>query len=203
MWHDDGRRVPRHLAGMRARCPRGHRTVQGPATLLGFDPQPVLLGNSSSEAGATATDNYDGDLASSIVVNASAANASVTGSYSVKYNVADSSGNDAVEVTRAVNVVDVLPVPVGFSSDDDSSIFEAEITAIAEAGIMSGCNPLANDMLHATDLVTRGHMAAFSPRASGLCGSRFTRSSRNREQDRCCRFRCLCRFVTSVRRCPK
>ena len=48
---------------------------------------------SSSEA--TASDNYDGDITASIVIDATAVNTAVLGSYSVTYDVTDSSGNPA------------------------------------------------------------------------------------------------------------
>ena len=50
-------------------------------------------------------DNYDGVLTGSIVV-VNSVNTAVVGSYTVTYNVHDSSNNAAVQVTRTVNVVD-------------------------------------------------------------------------------------------------
>ncbi len=55
-----------------------------------------------------------------------------------------------------------------FFSDDDSSIFEADINAIAEAGITLGCNPPANNRYCPTARVTREQMASFLVRASRL-----------------------------------
>jgi hypothetical protein len=63
----------------------------------------VPSGEGYSDAGATAVDNIDGDISASIVVN-NPVNTAVTGSYTVTYNVSDSAGNDAVQVTRTVNV---------------------------------------------------------------------------------------------------
>ncbi len=54
--------------------------------------------------------------------------------------------------------------------DDDLSIFEADIDAIAAAGITKGCNPPANTRYCPRDDVTRGQMAAFLRRALGLPG---------------------------------
>ena len=50
-----------------------------------------------------------GDISGSIVINASAVNTAIVGSYPVTYNVTDSNGNPAVQVTRTVEVVDSLP----------------------------------------------------------------------------------------------
>ena len=45
--------------------------------------------------------------------------------------------------------------------DDDGSIFESDINALAKAGITMGCNPPANDHFCPDASVTRGQMAAF------------------------------------------
>lgn len=53
-------------------------------------------------------------------------------------------------------------------TDDQGSIFEDDINAIAEAGITKGCNPPANTRFCPNDPVTRGAMAAFLRRALEL-----------------------------------
>ncbi len=50
-------------------------------------------------------------------------------------------------------------------SDDDQSIFQADINALAGAGIAKGCNPPKNTLYCPDDVVTRGQMAAFLDRA--------------------------------------
>jgi hypothetical protein len=52
--------------------------------------------------------------------------------------------------------------------DDDDSIFEMDIEALAAAGITKGCNPPVNDRFCPDDRVTRGQMAAFLVRALDL-----------------------------------
>jgi uncharacterized repeat protein (TIGR01451 family) len=54
-----------------------------------------------------------------------------------------------------------------YFTDDDNSIFEANINNLAEAGITRGCNPPANDNFCPLDNVTRGQIAAFFHRALG------------------------------------
>ena len=73
-------------------------------TLVGSTPVSVEAGSSYSDAGATATDTYDGDLTSSIATNNNV-DINTVGSYTVTYTVTDSSGNTAT-ATRTVNVVD-------------------------------------------------------------------------------------------------
>jgi hypothetical protein len=53
-------------------------------------------------------------------------------------------------------------------TDDDGSVFEADIEKLATAGITKGCNPPANDRFCPNDPVTREQMAAFLTRALNL-----------------------------------
>ena len=59
----------------------------------------VEVGSTYTDLGATASDNYDGDITADIVT-VNNVDTSVIGSYTVTYNVTDSSGNAASEVTR-------------------------------------------------------------------------------------------------------
>ena len=80
-------------------------------TLVGANPQTIEVGSPYVELGATALDDVDGDITGSIVIDATAVNTAVVGSYVVTYDVTDSSGNPATQVTRTVDVVDTT-VPV-------------------------------------------------------------------------------------------
>lgn len=81
-------------------------------TLLGDNPATVQLGEPYMDAGATALDLCDNDISASINM-VDAVDTGILGEYTVTYNVADTAGNMADEVTRTVNVVDDLPgVPV-------------------------------------------------------------------------------------------
>ena len=63
-------------------------------------------------------------------------------------------------------------------ADDDSSIFEGDIEALAGAGITKGCDPPANTLDCPDDPVTRGQMAVFLTRAFDLPQSRTAMSPR-------------------------
>ena len=64
----------------------------------------------------------------------------------------------AAFLRRALN----LPIPAtDHFTDDDGSLFEDDINAIAEAGITTGCNPPANDRYCPDLVVSRDTMAAF------------------------------------------
>jgi hypothetical protein len=52
--------------------------------------------------------------------------------------------------------------------DDNDSIFEADINAIAQAGVTKGCNPPTNNLYCPSALVRRDQMASFLARALGL-----------------------------------
>ena len=72
-------------------------------TLLGPALVNIELGSPYSDAGATAADNFDGDITANIVI-ASNVNINALGNYTVTYNVSDAAGNAATQVTRMVNV---------------------------------------------------------------------------------------------------
>jgi len=80
-------------------------------TLLGDNPQVIEFGTAYTELGATANDNIDGDITVDIVINSSAVNTNVLGSYTVTYDVADAANNNAVTLTRTVEIVDTT-IPV-------------------------------------------------------------------------------------------
>ena len=82
-------------------------------TLLGNFTPSVEIRSNYTDAGATATDNYDGSLTSKISVGGSV-DTSKAGTYALTYDVKDSSGNRAVQLTRTVTVVDSLfPIIAG------------------------------------------------------------------------------------------
>ena len=83
-------------------------------TLVGANPQTLECSvDSYTELGATALDACDGDVTSSIVIDASTVDPSTPGGYSVTYDVADAAGNAAAQGTRTVNVVDTTTPVIG------------------------------------------------------------------------------------------
>ncbi len=80
-------------------------------------------------------------------------------------------------LTASVGAAGAALPPGGTFVDDDGSVHEANIEALAEAGITFGCNPPLGDRFCPTRSVTRGEMAAFLARALGLTertSNRFT-----------------------------
>ena len=80
-------------------------------TLVGANPQSIELGTAYSELGATATDNIDGDITGSIVIDASAVDVNTVGDYTVTYDVQDAAGNQATQVTRTVTITADVTIP--------------------------------------------------------------------------------------------
>ena len=78
-------------------------------TLIGANPQSILLGENYVELGATATDNYD---SVGVSIDSSKVNTNALGSYNVFYTTSDNSGNSAITKTRTVRVYDVSGPPV-------------------------------------------------------------------------------------------
>ncbi len=73
-------------------------------TLNGSSSVSVNVGASYTDAGATATDNIDGSIP---VTTTGTVNPNSVGTYTITYNATDTAGNNAVSVTRTINVIDV------------------------------------------------------------------------------------------------
>ena len=54
----------------------------------------VEVGSTYTDLGATASDNYDGDITDDIVIGGDSVDTSTVGQYTVTYNVSDDAGND-------------------------------------------------------------------------------------------------------------
>ena len=90
-------------------------TVPPVITLLGT-PVDIDLCSTYTDAGATASDDIDGTITSKIVT-VNPVKSATEGTYTVTYNVNDSSGNAAIEVTRTV----IVTLPSGDSDGDGIS----------------------------------------------------------------------------------
>jgi outer membrane protein assembly factor BamB len=73
-------------------------------TLNGAASMTLAVGDSFTDPGAAALDDVDGDISDRIVVGGDTVDANTAGTYTITYNVTDTAGNPAAEVTRAVNV---------------------------------------------------------------------------------------------------
>ncbi len=106
-------------AGNRATKARTVRIVdrtEPVLTLLGSASVKWEAGVPYVDAGAQAIDNVDGDL-TTVIELSSNVNTSLPGSYTVNFNVKDSSGNSASTVSRIVNIVDSVPPVISINGN--------------------------------------------------------------------------------------
>ncbi len=73
-------------------------------TLVGENPIVIFVGNTFTDPGATASDVEDGDLTNEIVVGGDTVTTNQVKTFTITYDVADSDGNTAAQVTRIVDV---------------------------------------------------------------------------------------------------
>lgn len=76
-------------------------------TLLGDATINIKLGETFTDPGATASDDVEGNLTSSIVVSGDVVDINTEATYTITYNVSDAAGNAATEVSRTVIVAAV------------------------------------------------------------------------------------------------
>ena len=83
-------------------------SLEGSASVI------LEAGSAYTDAGATAADNVDGSITSSIVT-VNPVDINTVGTYTVTYSVSDAAGNAATAVTRTVVIVE--PVLTGYFTD--------------------------------------------------------------------------------------
>ncbi len=103
-------------------------------TLVGANPLTITIGGAYTDPGATASDNEDGDITGDIIISGDTVNPGALGSYTIRYNVTDSAGNHATEITRVVNVVALPDVPVPLTPFVTALGVPAALAAPAVAG---------------------------------------------------------------------
>lgn len=74
-------------------------------TLVGASSVSVLVGSTYTDAGATATDDTDGNITGNIVTGGLPIDTSAAGTFTVTYDVDDAAGNSATRVVRTVGVI--------------------------------------------------------------------------------------------------
>ncbi|MFZ2898717.1 MAG: immunoglobulin-like domain-containing protein [Saprospiraceae bacterium] len=118
-------------------------------SLLGDNPVIHCIGAAYSDAGATASDNCDGDLTGIISVG-NPVDVNTAGTYTITYDVSDAASNPALQVTRTVQVVDPQATPsagadmfcspgttaitVDLNADADAYFVSASVTSGAASG---------------------------------------------------------------------
>ena len=88
-------------------------------TLNGDDVVRLIVGDSYTEQGASATDNVDTDV--TVTTDSSAVLIGTAGTYTVTYDATDAAGNEAVQVTRTVIVQPALAISTGPALASDNA----------------------------------------------------------------------------------
>lgn len=116
-------------------------TIPPVITLLGNNPVNIQVGSSYVDAGATASDNIDGDITGKIIV-VNPVDINTVGTYTITYDVIDLAGNPATQVTRTVNVVAYSPpitiISLSGTQGDNGwyiSNVAVTLTSTADAGV--------------------------------------------------------------------
>jgi hypothetical protein len=100
-------------------------------TLNGEAIATVNLNSTYTDAGATATDEVDGDLTSSIVTTG-VVNTSVEGNYIITYTVSDTSGNTATATRQVTVVVQNLAIGQSYQGGKIAYILQSGDTGYVE-----------------------------------------------------------------------
>ena len=128
-------------------------------SLIGANPLTVECHTTFIDPGATATDSCAGNLSGSIAVSGDLVNANSPGTYRIRYDVTDPSGNAAIQVIRIVDVVDTTPPTITECASSSSAFADSSCLAAAPdfmAGVRASdvCgsvtlkqNPAAGSML--------------------------------------------------------
>ncbi len=114
--------------------------------LVGSSPVNLTLGDVYTDAGATATDETDGDISANIVVN-NLVDTATAGTYTVRYNVSDTAGNAALEKIRTVVVSE--PAQETFIIRNGETLVWQGTVTLPAAGTVS--IPDSNNISHTID----------------------------------------------------
>jgi hypothetical protein len=128
-------------------------------TLLGDNPMTVAKGGTYTEPGATASDNYNGDITANIVIHVDGVlsgtiDTSTIGDHSVSYDVQDSSGNSAITAHRTVHVVAVTHTITASAGSNGSIAPSGGVTVNDGNGQIFAITPDAH--YHVVDVTVDG-----------------------------------------------
>lgn len=92
-------------------------TIPPVITITGANPATIWQGQTYSDSGATAMDNKDGDISSSIAKDIQVDTAT-PGTYNVTYTVSDSAGNSDTAIREVIVLKDTVPPVITLNGDN-------------------------------------------------------------------------------------
>ncbi len=147
-------------------------------TLLGSNPYQLEMLQNYSEPGATADDNEDGNISSSINVDASEIDNRVPATYNVYYSVSDAAGNpsDAIRevvvfatngaLAKTYNVVDScfttsgVFVPPVFTYTQTLTASGSDVNSFSLFANYTGLTPTITSTVNGSGVITIGNQTA-------------------------------------------
>jgi len=105
-------------------------------TLLGNPTVSITVGNTYVDAGATASDDIDGNITTDIIT-VNPVNTAIVGAYTVTYDVKDTAGNSATEVSRTVTVNPAPIINVNLTIRDDNTVIGPITVPLETAGTIT------------------------------------------------------------------
>jgi hypothetical protein len=139
-------------------------TIPPVITILGENPIRILRGTTYIDAGATSTDNFDGDLTASTTISGTV-KTDLNGTYAITYSVTDSSGNFS-STTRNVTVyssggrrrienppVEIITSPVIENSILESTSTDLIIENISPVIVETSTIPISGEVLGVSTFV--------------------------------------------------
>ncbi len=125
--------------------------------LNGANPQNIALNDPYQELGATAVDEVDGDLTTSITIDATEVDTSTEGTYEVRYSVSDNAGNTAIEI-RIINVADNAVNEAPTAVNDERT---------TDTNTASQLDPTLNDIDPENDVLSVVSVGVVAPENAG------------------------------------
>jgi hypothetical protein len=97
-------------------------------TLIGDNPMTIFQGDSYTEPGFTAVDALGIDISDDVNVFGTIVSNTI-GTYTLVYDVSDSSGNEAITITRTVNVIssDIVTPTITLLGDASMTLFQGDV----------------------------------------------------------------------------
>jgi hypothetical protein len=125
-------------------------------TLNGDAEVEIECGDEYTELGAAATDVCDSDVNDKVEIGGAVVNTAATGTFVVTYNVSDSEGNAAAEVTRTVTVVDTTGPAITLLGDNPLVLDNGDSYVEAGATAEDACDgTIATITIDASDVNDR------------------------------------------------